>query len=75
MITKIKILTINNNTQILSDVASMSRTEPYSLLLPTSHFSSHVCVKLINAIWQTEGKFSILSKHFTALDKGKSCNL
>jgi hypothetical protein len=30
-------------------------------------------VKLINAIWQTHGKFSVLNKHFTALDKGKSC--
>ena len=56
MVTKIKILTINNIKQILSDVASISRTEPYSLLL-TSPFSSHICVKLINAIWQTEGKF------------------
>jgi len=74
MVTKIKILTINNIKQILSDVASISRTEPYSLLL-TLPFSSHVCVKLINAIWQTEGNFSILSKHFTALNKGKSYDL
>jgi len=74
IVTKIKILTINNIKQILSDAASITRTEPYSLLL-TSCFSSHVRVKLINAIWQTEGKFSIPSKHFTALDKGKSCDL
>jgi len=53
MVTKIKILTINNINQILSDVASITGTEPYSLLL-TLRFLFHICVKLINAIWQTE---------------------
>lgn len=53
MVTKIKILTINTIKQILSDMASITGTEPYSLLL-TLRFSSHVYVKLINAIWQTE---------------------